>query len=140
MTSNNSINDEFFQVHHLTQTTKKTSSVCISSTSSISETSSSALRISNDDERRISSPDQFEGERKMLEHLQAMNTNANSSSSSSSVTTTTSSTQKLLMQSNSLDTTDDSLLADLQPPALPPKISKLAKERQLSQNDLDMEK
>ncbi|KAM7346903.1 C3G guanyl-nucleotide exchange factor isoform 3-T3 [Cochliomyia hominivorax] len=139
MTSNNSINDEFFQVHHLTQTTKKTSSVCISSTSSISDSSANALRISNDDERRISSPDQFEGERKMLEHLQAMNTN------NTTVTTTTSSTattQRLLMQSNSLDTTDEGLLNptnDLQPPALPPKISKLTKDRQLSQNDLDME-
>lgn len=117
MTSNNSINDEFFQTHHLTQVNKKTSSVCISSTSSISE--SSAMRISNDDERRISSPDKFEYERKMLEQLQAMTTNATST--------------KMLIQSNSLDITDEGLinLCDLQPPALPPKISKLGKDRSI---------
>lgn len=131
MTSNNSINDDFFQIHQITQTGKKTSSVCISSTSSISE-SSAALRISNDDERRISSPDQFEDERKMLEQLKAMTTN-------SSTATTTTTTTKMLMQSNSLDVTDDCIV-DLQPPALPPKISKLCKDRQLSQNDLDAEK
>lgn len=132
MTSNNSINDEFFQTHHAStqmQTSKKTSSVCISSTSSISESSATALRISNEDDRRVSSPDQFENEKKILEQLQAM-------------TTTTSSSNKVLMQSNSLDITDDGLIiaSDLQPPALPPKISRLIKDRQFSQHDLDMEK
>ncbi|XP_037813219.1 guanine nucleotide-releasing factor 2 isoform X2 [Lucilia sericata] len=136
MTSNNSINDEFFQIHNMTQTTKKTSSVCISSTSSISE--SSALRIGNDDERRISSPDQFEDERKMLEQLQAMSTTTTSAATSSIASSTT---KKLLMQSNSLDITDEGMLntSDLQPPALPPKISKLGKERQLSPYDLEFE-
>ncbi|XP_073834083.1 C3G guanyl-nucleotide exchange factor isoform X3 [Musca autumnalis] len=128
MCSNNSINDEFFQQHLNPQLfsgsnscTKKTESVCISSTStsSISETSATAMRILNDDERRISSPDQFEAEKKLLEQLQAMST------------TTCSSTSSAIKQTNSLDiTSTEDILATLTneiPPALPPKISRLTK-------------
>lgn len=119
MCSNNSINEDYFeqQQHQqtLSSTTKKTSSVCISSTSSISETS--AVRIMNDDEqRRISSPDQFEAEKRLLEQFQAMST-----------ATTCSTSSAIVKQSNSLDVTSTENIADLLPPALPPKVSRITK-------------
>ncbi|XP_058977703.1 guanine nucleotide-releasing factor 2 isoform X2 [Musca domestica] len=122
MCSNNSINEDFFQQHHQQQqisSTKKTASVCISSTSTSSISETSALRILNDDERRISSPDQFEAEKKLLEKFQAMSTTSSSTSSA------------IVKQSNSLDiTSTEDILATLTndiPPALPPKTSRLPK-------------
>lgn len=125
MCSNNSINEYFQQQSHASST-KKSSSVCVSSTSSIYD-GSGPLRIANDKERRISSPDQFEAEKKLLEQFQAMST--------------TSSSSAILKQSNSLDiTSTDDILATFSndlPPALPPKISRLNKDRQLPSCDSD---
>lgn len=117
MCSNNSINEDYFEQQHQqthNSTTKKTASVCISSTSSISETS--AIRIMNDDERRISSPDQFEAEKRLLEQFQAMST-----------ATTCSTSSAIVKQSNSLDVTSTEDIANLLPPALPPKVSRITK-------------
>ncbi|XP_075159289.1 C3G guanyl-nucleotide exchange factor isoform X2 [Haematobia irritans] len=134
MCSNNSINEESFQQHqyHQQQTmmsTKKNSSVCISSTStsSISE-ASTAVRISSEDERRrISSPDQFEAEKKLLEQFQAMST--------------ASSTSAILKQTNSLDITSNedvlSSLSNDKPPELPPKLSRLTKLNSYDSDTID---
>ncbi|XP_013109512.2 guanine nucleotide-releasing factor 2 isoform X2 [Stomoxys calcitrans] len=126
MCSNNSINEDCFQQHQQTvMTSKKCSSVCISSTStsSVSE-ASTAVRISNDDERRISSPDQFEAEKKLLEQFQVFSTTTSSSA--------------ILKQTNSLDiTSSEDILSSFsndKPPDLPPKLSRLTK---LSSYDSD---